>query len=255
MPNVIVRSASPGSGTFCSARSKEIQWGAHSLSSFSAAGLYFRDLYFTNTLDTVTLRTPGSRVARIFTQDAWILILEMRYTDDVSQSATWPCSSSVTEAFVRCLLRDRRNLRYRKINGKGINLEPGESDLFIGLLKSYDPFRGILLRPTCTFNATEPDPTDILFKSGVQHYLGWCPSRVPYATLCGFAARSISLSSTSSLASDALTDFFELFLTSGAYPSVRLSRLAAKWDGAHRVAPVSCATALSRALARSSHRL
>ena len=43
----------------------------------------FRELYFSRTLDTATLRTPRSRVSMVLAYGVWIIILEVRYVDDL----------------------------------------------------------------------------------------------------------------------------------------------------------------------------
>ena len=176
-------------------------------------------------------------------------ILELRYADDLSQTAAVPARANIPVQDVLTLLRARRNARYKQLNNKGVTLEPGDPGIFIGLNKLFNACPGlVLLRPSCNSVSDLSDVTDFIAKSSFQHFLGWYPSGLPYATFCGMAARAVSLSSNPTLAQETITEYCELFLNSARYPAEFLRKLACKWDRLHPGAAVTCTRAVADAI-------
>ena len=178
----------------------------------------------------------------------------MRYADDLSQTAVAPCGSGVTTELLQEILRDRRERRYHQIDGRGITLVAGATGKFVGLLKTLAPF-GILVRPSTA--ATLPidrNPElicDMLPTTCSQHYNGWYPPGLPYALLCGMAARALSLASTARLAADSLTESLTSLITDAGYPPTIIWKLAKKWDDAHPGALLNCTSAAMKAYERA----
>jgi hypothetical protein len=134
----------------------------------------FRELYFSRTIDTVTLRTPGSRVAWVLVSGVWAAILEMRYADDISQTIVAPVGTLSTEALRKILLA-RRTARYQKINGLGVTLEQGKVNVFIGLGKILDLEKGVLVRPMPVSLTPFDLPHEAEQTSCITHNAGWRP--------------------------------------------------------------------------------
>jgi hypothetical protein len=214
----------------------------------------FRELFFSRTLDTHTLRMPGYRIARLLCSNCWVLVLEMRYADDLSQTALAPHDSDITPNFLREILRGRRELRYQQIDGHGVELVAGADGMFVGLRK-FLVSHGIIVRPSTAASL----PVDVLPElisdmtpsTMLQHYNGWYPPALPYALLSGMAARATLLASNSCLADVSLTESLSLFFTSADYPFAVVHKLAKKWDDAHPGALLSCASAVEKAYKRS----
>ena len=214
----------------------------------------FREMYLARNLDTFTARTAGHRIVRVPFCGCFAWILELRYADDVSQTAVVSKDCGVDIGMLQCLLEQRRDSRYRKLNGIGVSLEPGKIGRFIGLLKQITPHRGLLVRPSVTDDAQGDDDPEFLCLSGLSRFEGWYPNMFPFATLSGFASRAISLSSTRELAAAALTDYLELFLVLAHFPEAEVLRLSRQWDKAHPCAPVHCSLLASSAIARKRAR-
>ena len=178
----------------------------------------------------------------------------MRYADDVPQTAIAPKSSSLSLDFLATLLRDRLETRYKKHNGKGVTSERPDDNKFIGLEKIFTVTGSVRLRP-CAASLVEGElPHESELLSSIPHFDGWYPSAQPYAILCGFAARAITLSSAPDLAHLAMIDFLELFVSSAHFPDVQVKKLAKRWDDLHPCAKLRCVRAASAALARASAR-
>ena len=208
----------------------------------------FRELYFSRTLDVYTIRRAHHRVVHILFCGSWVALLEVRYADDVSQTAVVDASSDVSEALLKDLLRQRREARYYQLNGRGVTLAPGDCGHFIGLTKTIDSQIGLLLQPSC--RVMSDDANDFTFQatSALPHHLGWHPPSLSFATLSGLASRAISLSSNVDLALVSLVEYLETYVASSEIPPSVLLALARKWDRLHPCAATSCVAASALAI-------
>jgi hypothetical protein len=136
-----------------------------------------------------------------------------------------------------------------------VTLLPGEQSRFIGLIKVVQPHRGLLVRPSTVRSSNDPagEETEFLCATALPHFHGWCLPSLPFATLCGFAARAISLSSSRELAHGSLVEYLETFLSTASYPAAEVMRLARAWDDAHPCSSLSCTRAALTAVA--AHKL
>lgn len=212
----------------------------------------FREVFFTRALDAMTLRTPGHRLLHVLLSGVWIIISDLRYADDISQTAVVPDASDIDLATIRAFLRQRRESRYKQIGGAGVSRVPGPSGVFIGLYKTWDRIDGIRVHPMVTAILPEEDTYSFDFAcvSSLPHFEGWYHPRLPFATLCGFASRALQLSSTPALALTTLTDYLEVFLARASYPGFVIVRLTEKWDALNAAAAVRFSRAVSVAIAR-----
>jgi hypothetical protein len=170
--------------------------------------------------------------------------------DDVSQVALYtnPHAGHSIAAF----LRELRRQRYISIFDAGIALEQGERMIFIGLKKTFDPWRGILLHPRMINweEATEHSQTDTGQTMSIPpHGRGWHSAGMTSSVVAGMLARCAMLSSTMELALHAAADAFRVMLHIAAYDQKILARIARRWKSRDdRALPLDAVEALEQAV-------
>eukprot|EP00929_Paragymnodinium_shiwhaense_P102501 TRINITY_DN65698_c0_g1_i2.p1 TRINITY_DN65698_c0_g1~~TRINITY_DN65698_c0_g1_i2.p1 ORF type:complete len:698 (+),score=17.04 TRINITY_DN65698_c0_g1_i2:186-2279(+) len=206
----------------------------------------FKEIGSARRWDSVTLRAPRKRICWTKAFGIWIALLELRYADDVSQTAVTLASSSISHAALQKLLRTRLVARYDSPSS-GIQLEFSDNGIFIGLQKVFLDTGEIHIHPAVRHRFLAEDASEVDFPGGFQHVHGWHNSSTAFATLSGLASRAIRLSSSTCLAQSTLVDMLVSFFTSAGMDLESAAHLARKWDLKHVGNPIDCTLAVKDA--------
>ena len=205
-----------------------------------------RELYFSRTLDTEgVLRRTGARWTRHLFFGIDVFLLEMRYFDDCESIAAFPGGTNIREA-VRLFLKERRSIRYRRQNGRGVSFEEADPGLFVGLQVSLGVSE-VHVRP----DVVQLDPRALWGFRGratLQSSEGFHPPNVHWAIFSGLLARCLWQSSSAELAAQAAFEYCLLLLGQAKYQEGYLGQLAKKWDTAHPHHPFRAAATGAREL-------